>query len=134
MMPPIEPRFSETSLESRRPVWQALSELFLDTSFDATDMTRIATTLANSPYSLEELDHILLSEVCPACVGNFLSIAGEWAGFDPEWLESRIVRGPSRLRRFWAGTLGRIVLAATDGPWHQIRQRVEAERSATGRG
>jgi hypothetical protein len=123
-------RFSDADLESRRPVWEALSELFLDTSFDEADFNRIARVLARSPYSLEELEHILVSEVHPACGANMLSLAGEWTGFDPEWLESRIVRGPSRLGRLWMRTVGRITLVVSHEPWKEIRQRVEATRAA----
>ena len=48
---------------NRRPVWGALSELFLDTSFDASDKDRIAGILAQSPYNVSDLEHILLWEV-----------------------------------------------------------------------
>jgi hypothetical protein len=122
-------RSSSFDLDSRRPVWSALSELFLDTSLDSGDLNRIAGTLASSPYSLEELDQILLWEVYPACRGNLLSMAGEWAGFDPGWLESRILRGPSPGGRFWAGTVGRIGMFSSLS-WRRIKQRVEAERTS----
>jgi hypothetical protein len=42
--------------ECRRPVWSALSELFLDTNLNSADLDRIA----QSRYSLEDLDSILL--------------------------------------------------------------------------
>lgn len=117
-------------LEHRRPVWSALSELFLDASFDAADITRIARTLARSPYTLEELDDILFWEVRPACGSNLRSIAGEWAGFDPDWLESRILRGPSRAGRIWERTVGRIARVFLPiRSWKEIRQRVEADRA-----
>jgi hypothetical protein len=119
--------FSETELERRRPVWLALSELFLDTSLDSTDINRIAATLVASHYSLRDLDRILVREVYPACRGNLLSIAGEWAGFDAEWLETRILRGPSALSRAWAGTVGRLGMYSSPS-WRAIRRRVEMER------
>ncbi len=128
MPPKTTARFSDADLESRRPVWSVLSELFLDTWLDAADVSRIARTLVSSPYSLEELDEILRSEVYPACGSNALSIAGEWAGFDPEWLESRILRGPSRARRVWARTIGRVAFVFADDSWKRIRQRVKADR------
>ena len=119
---------NDAEVESRRPVWIALSELFLDTTLDSADIDRIAKTLAGSPYSLDELDRILLWEVYPACRSNLLSIAGEWAGFDPEWLASRILRGHSPLARAWAGTVGRVGMFASVH-WRKIRRRVEADRS-----
>jgi hypothetical protein len=90
-------------LECRRPVWDALSTLFLDTDTSLTRPRR-AQVLAASEYSLDELEDILLGEVYPACGTNLLSIAGEWAGFDPQWLEERILpRRRSRLRRLSFG-------------------------------
>jgi hypothetical protein len=118
----------DTDVESRRPVWIALSELFLDTTLDSADIDRIAKTLAGSRYSLGELDRILLWEVYPACHRNLWSIAGEWAGFDPGWLESRILRGPSLLALAWAGTLGRIGVRSSLH-WGEIRRGVEAHRT-----
>jgi hypothetical protein len=78
-------------LAARRPVWLALSDLFLDTDTSLSRVWRIET-LAASPYSMAELEEILLDEVFPACGANLLIVAGEWAGFDQDWLERRIVR------------------------------------------
>jgi hypothetical protein len=128
MAPRTLVRSSDVDIESRRPVWAALSELFLDTNLDSADVNRIAKTLASSRYSLDELDQILLSEVYPACRSNLLSMAGEWAGFDPEWLESRILRGPSSMARAWAGTVGRLGMFSSVS-WKRIKRRVEEERS-----
>src|SRR5258706_16230438 len=130
-VPRTVPGSSNFDVNSRRPVWSALSELFLDTNLDSAGLNRIANTLASSPYSLEELDQILLWEVYPACRSNLLSIAGEWAGFDSEWLESRIQRGASPLAGLWAGTVGRLGMFSSLS-WRRIKQRVEAERSTRG--
>ncbi|MGH7937882.1 MAG: DUF7079 family protein, partial [Chthoniobacterales bacterium] len=65
-------------LKHRRPVWEALSTLFLDTDTSLDRQWR-ARILADSTYSLDELEEILLAEVHPACSGNLRSIAGEWA-------------------------------------------------------
>ena len=112
---------------NRRPVWGALSELFLDTNFDASDRDRIAGILAQSPYSVSDLEHILLWEVYPACGHNLFSIAGEWLEFDPEWLESRILRGPSSIMRLLAATLGR-VLVYSSLDWKAIKRGIAAKR------
>ena len=124
----IPKRLSNADVVHRRPVWSALSELFLDTSHSSGDLDRIAKTLAMSPYSLEELDTILLWEVYPPCRSNLFSIAGEWAGFDVDWLESRILRGPSPLGKAWAGTVGRLGRFSSI-KWRRIKRRVEAERT-----
>lgn len=117
-----------SDLEHRRPVWLAISELFLDTNLDSADLTRIAKTLAQSPYSLEELDDILLWEVYPACWTNTYAIAGEWAGFDPEWLEARIKRRPWLLTAMWTATVGRLARSSSLS-WRRIKRRVNHERS-----
>jgi hypothetical protein len=122
----------ESDIATRRPVWSALSELFLDTSLDSSDYERLAARLARSPYSLEELDRILLWEVYPACRSNLVSIAGEGMGFDGQWLESRILRGPSALGKAWAGTVGRLGLHSSIA-WRRIKRRTEAQREAAER-
>lgn len=76
--------------DDRLPVWNVLSEFFIDTELDSDDYKRIAFVLAASKYSLEEMEDILSYEVYPECKGNLLCIAGEWAGFHPDWISKRI--------------------------------------------
>jgi hypothetical protein len=78
-------------IENRRPVWLALSELFLDTEMQPFTHSYIARTISESPYSLRDADKILFREVYPACIVNFHGVTGEWAGFREDWLESRII-------------------------------------------
>jgi hypothetical protein len=101
-------------LVNRRPVWEALSDLFLDTEVSLDRQWRI-DVLAASPYSIEELEYILIDEVYPICKYNLLSVAGEWAGFDLAWLEDQIRRRlNSSLRCFHAMNLGRIIVPLSD--------------------
>lgn len=94
----------------RRPVLEALSNLFLDTEVSLDRQWRI-DVLAASPYSIEELEYILIDEVYPICKYNLLSVAGEWAGFDLGWLEDQVRRRlNSSLRCFHAMNLGRIIV------------------------
>jgi hypothetical protein len=89
---------SAAQLQARRPVWEALSSLFLDTDTSLLRDWR-AQQLAASPYALPDLERILVDEVYPVCRWNLLQVAGEWAGFDPDWLERRILsrrRSPFR--------------------------------------
>ena len=78
------------TVDERLPVWNALSELFLDTELQEDDHQRIARVLAASPYSEKKLDEILRFEVTPVLKWNLLSIAGEWAGFDEAWLREKL--------------------------------------------
>ena len=93
-------RPAELDLERRRPVWLALSDLFLDTDVNLLREGN-ARTLAASAYSMDELDTILREEVYPACSFNLAQVAGEWAGFDADWLERRILRGDPPPRPWW---------------------------------
>lgn len=95
---------AERDIENRRPVWAALSDLFLDTELQQYHLAYIARILAESPYSLAEIETILYREVYPVCIPNMLSVAGEWAGFSDEWLEEAILK---HVNRSWA--LGNIL-------------------------
>ncbi len=108
-------------------VWQALSDLFLDTD-PARFTDTIARELAASPYSLAELEAMLLWEVYPVLASNLATVAGEWAGFDRAWLRERIERGPSRLARLRAATLGRVWVARSP-EWRTIKERIAARRA-----
>ncbi len=95
MLPP-----ARADLHARRSVWLALSDLFLDTD---VNLFREGNTrlLAASPYSIDELDTILREEIYPACSFNLSQVAGEWAGFDADWLERRILCGGPSPRSWW---------------------------------
>lgn len=77
-------------LLARRPVWDALSSMFLDTDVAATRPWRCAV-LVSSPYSLAELEQILIDEVYPVCWSRLQADTGHDAGFDLAWLEARIL-------------------------------------------
>lgn len=115
-------------LQHRRPVWQALSDLFLDTDTSLSRTWRVGI-LANSPYSIVELQEILLDEVYPVCRSNLFSPAGAWSGFESEWLEGsilRYLRSPfHRWRRF---SLGRFTVHMSL-EWRQTKAEVIQQRS-----
>ncbi|RDV39423.1 hypothetical protein DV096_02300 [Bradymonadaceae bacterium TMQ3] len=79
-------------LERRRKVWDVLSELYLDTELVERDYARIAAIFAESGYNACQIEEILYREVHPVLRTNLTSVAGEWAGFDLEWLEAQILR------------------------------------------
>ena len=45
-------------LETRKPVWNALSELYLDTELGETDFERIASVFKQSNYPLSTIKEI----------------------------------------------------------------------------
>lgn len=67
-----------------------MSELFLDTELQEFRLLDIANTLAESPYSIDDLETILYREVYPVLIGNLW--CGEWQGIDRDWLETEILR------------------------------------------
>jgi hypothetical protein len=112
MLPP-----AASDLVNRRPVWLALSALYLDTEQTPAMRAADANQLARSPYTLDDLRTILTAEVHPACTANLLSPAGEWTGFDPDWLEQRILGRAAAVLR-WPAKL----LAMNNG----VRDQAEA--------
>lgn len=92
---------SEVWLQRRRPVWLALSELFLDTEVRPS-IAYAALTCLESGYDGAELERIWVHEVSPVLRANLMSIAGVWAGFDGEWLERQILRR----RKSWFDRFG----------------------------
>jgi hypothetical protein len=68
---------SPGELDRRRPVWVALSDVFLDTE-TRWFFPRIARALAESGYEPDELVRIWRREAVPEFGTNLLSIAGEW--------------------------------------------------------
>ena len=105
MLPPAQ------DLDHRRPVWDVLSDLFLDTEHSDAMRGGMARILAESPYSRDQLRTILHDEVYPICKDNLLSMVGNWSGFDLAWLEARILarRRPPRHWPDWMSPLWRAV-------------------------
>ena len=116
-------------LAARQPVWEALSDMFLDTDTSLSRQWR-ADQLARSPYSIEQLEFILINEVYLICKYNLLSVAGEWAGFDPEWLKEKILRHlDSRFRFLHMLNLGCFTVHASV-EWHATRHAILTARGA----
>ena len=114
-------------LAAREPVWAALSDMFLDTDTSLSRHWR-AEQLAASPYSIEQLEHILVDEVYPICKYNLMSVAGEWEGFDPEWLRAKILhRLRSPLRALHVLNLGRLTVHASS-EWRATKKAILAAR------
>lgn len=118
-----EKAIDQTETARRRPVWEALSTLFLDTDVRLLRDYRV-DALASSPYSLDELEEILKHEIFPVCRWNLLSIAGEWAGFDLDWLERKILKPRSRLWSLGA----RQVIRSKE--WRETRAGIERRRNS----
>ncbi|MBD9515073.1 MULTISPECIES: hypothetical protein [unclassified Pseudomonas] len=120
---------------ARESVWLALSELWLDTEPSETDINYIARTLAVSDFPLGELEAIYRLEVVPVVYPNALATAGEWTGFDPDWLFEKCRRNQQRraffLYRWRCRLLSRTVGALMNAPLQQVLARVVELRELT---
>ena len=121
MKPPAD------ELERRRPVWEAISAIFLDTEIDDAWREQIVNTLHSSGYTESELDRILWAELCPVLHVNLLSVAGEWAGFDMDYVEQRIISRPAGRVRQWLAYVngGNIARNA----WRKIKESMAVRRA-----
>lgn len=72
-------------------LWIAMSEHFLDTETRHT-LIYSAGVCVQSGLSLDEIEDIFVHEVTPVLRFNLLSVAGEWAGFDEDWLCAACVK------------------------------------------
>jgi len=68
-------------LARRRPLWSAMSELFLDTEVRWA-VPGIARKCVESGHDDEALERIFWAEVFPKAIGNLTQVAGEWTGLN----------------------------------------------------
>jgi len=64
-------------LARRKPLWETLSDLFLDTE-TRWDLGRFAKACAVSGYDDEALERVFWGEVFPEALHNLLTVAGDW--------------------------------------------------------
>ena len=114
---PVSGALSAAELERRKPVWDAMSDLFLDTE-TRWAIPRVALVLTRSGYSEDELDAIWHREIVPECAPNLRQVAGAWALFvvDEEALAARAA-GKKPLVERVAGVSAPDFL---DGQWRAI--------------
>ena len=119
---------TEAQIAERLPVWEALSEFFLDNELQPSDYERIAGVLAATNYTEDQLKDILIGEVYPVCRSNLLSVAGVWAGFDSGWLKENIGPrfGKRPKLRVWFMPVHRWMYAKH---WNKVKLRVLELRS-----
>jgi hypothetical protein len=68
---------TQDELLRRRPVWDAMSDLFLDTE-TRWSVPYVARRCAESGYDDEVLERVFWAEVFPEAIGNLTQVAGEW--------------------------------------------------------
>jgi hypothetical protein len=73
---------------ARIKVWVAFANHFLDTE-TRQDVPLAALTAVEGGFTIEEARAMWRFEVAPVVGPNLLSVLGEWAGWNEEWLVSR---------------------------------------------
>lgn len=122
---------SDTEIEKRKPVWAALSDLWLDTEIQEGMLDYIAKVMEESGYSIKELYHIYYYEVAPVVYMNLHSPAGAWDGFREEWLFEEIQKSIGKLtafRKFMLRLKKRPMTYATEELWEQLAEKVYVRR------
>jgi HEAT repeat protein len=111
-------------------VWEALSELCLDTELQPSDFASISRILVEAGLDDAEIERAWLREVAPVCFTNLLSVAGEWAGFNREWLVGEITR-PRRWReRALAASLFLFRRASRLPDWLELKSWIALRRAS----
>jgi len=116
MLPP------EQDVEDRAPIWDSFQWIYQDTDPKIYYKEMIEACVP-SKYSILDLEQILLNEVLPALKFNMFDLAGDWQGYELQWLVNRILqkhrfgkRKPLLLRRY------------TQYHWRSVKKAIETER------
>lgn len=117
---------TEEQICERMPVWDALSEFFLDDELSAEDHQRIASVLARSRYTEEELHDILRHEVYPECSGNLVCVAGAWGTWGKDWIRERIAPRYDHRPRLH---LPAILWSSIEKHWNAVQAILAEQRS-----
>ena len=117
-------------IASRRKAWAELSLLYLD--IDTDDVADdVAKELADTDYSMGELQSILRDEVHPILRANLLVPAGVWQAFDQDWLGEQILR---RLARpFWLRAPSWFFPSMAKRIWSDLAPRIARIRESSSR-
>ena len=91
----------EMDLEKRLPIWNSISEFYLDTELQHETYNSITRTFLNSGLSLNELKAIDRREVFPVLKANLIDIFGEWRGFDEKWLNEECTKSYLKRENRW---------------------------------
>lgn len=79
-------------IEKRTPIWNAISNFYLDTELETKDYDLIYEVMKESGKPITVLKEIDLYEVFPILQINLNNVAGEWNGFDRKWLHSACLK------------------------------------------
>jgi hypothetical protein len=123
----------DINVERRRPVWEAISDLWRDTELQDYEIEHIARILAQSGYTKDELHGIYAFEVAPVVWRNLMTaVPPVWAGFKADWLVEEILKAIERQRRnivyrcYVRSSIGvRMRTFAVKGDWERVLKAYE---------
>lgn len=124
--------YSREEIDRRLPLWQALSDLFLDTEFDAADAAVVAERIRAAGFTADQAEDALRREVAPVFWINLAQVAGEWS----PWSESQVrdlvcehLRSRSRYLAWFDNLKSRRQMAMVKSEWRQVRAYLEGART-----
>jgi hypothetical protein len=91
-------KLTVTEIQQRKPVWFALSRLWLDVELNDKALEEIAVAMVDSGYSLSELRVIFDGEIVPA-ISNSNTLK-DWSSFDSTWLAQQIINELEKPKRW----------------------------------
>lgn len=113
--------------EDRIALWLAMADHFLDTE-TRQDIPATALGCVQAGLSTQQAFELWRHEVSPAVAANLYSVAGEWAGWNRDWLVARIERARTR-RALWPSALrwllSRSPIHFNRGVWLAIERCME---------
>ena len=119
----------DIELEKRIPIWNAISEFYLDTELQDSDYETITTIFINSDLHISELKEIDLYEVFPVLKENLLSVAGVWDGFNKKWLNESCTKAYfKRTNTFFTWKIklyNRFLYSMRKDQWIEIENRLK---------
>jgi len=131
-----ESQLTAEEIERRKPVWFALSGLWLDTELTDLDIHHIATVMVDSGYSLSELRVICDSEIAPIVYKNLLTPVGVWSGFDETWLAQQIITQMNKPKRWQDALLDPLrrpfIPSAGESEWPLLVMKYQEIKRAQG--
>lgn len=108
--------------ETRLSLWEAFSDFFLDTELTDVSFRHAARVIEQSGLSVAEAEAVLWNEVFPVLHVNLRSVAGEWAGWSREWLNTHLRPSTGPARR----TGPRFAVREIKRCWEQVLRHLES--------
>jgi hypothetical protein len=100
--------------QQEKRAYTILSELFLDTEHTQLELNYLTSSLRPLGIPVPTLEHMLRYDLFTTLSPNLLSIAGEWQGFDEDWLLQQM-----QARRSAAGS-GWMKSGLDSLAWHSL--------------